>query len=100
MARGTSYRSSHDVVCSLYAMTEKEIKMLGFEKNYVSKEESGSNAYHYYTLDIANGLSFISSSSDEGDKWSIRFFNTEPEIVIDDFANAQKLINEICRYKT
>ena len=100
MARGTSYRSSHDVVCSLYAMTEKEIKMLGFEKNYVSKEESGSNAYHYYTLDIVNGLSFISSSSDEGDKWSIRFFNTEPEIVIDDFANAQKLINEICRYKT
>ena len=84
----------------VYAMTEKEIQMLGFERNYVSSFESGSNAYYYYTLDIVNGLSFISSASDEGDEWSIRFFNTNPDIIIHDFANAQKLINEICRYKT
>jgi hypothetical protein len=44
VAYGPNYRGSHDVIYSLYAMTEKEIQMLGFEKNYVSREESGSNA--------------------------------------------------------
>jgi hypothetical protein len=40
-------------------MTEKEIQLLGFEKQEVTAEESGGNPYHYYTYTIARGFEFI-----------------------------------------
>ena len=37
---------------------------LGFEKVYVSEEESGDKAFFYYTLDIGEYTSLISNSFD------------------------------------
>lgn len=33
-------------------ITEKLLKKLGFEKNPISEEESGGEAYYYYSLDL------------------------------------------------
>ena len=76
-------------------MTEKEIKLLGFELNH---EDSGSyyEKYHYYTYTVAKGLQFISNASDEvgkDDQWYVEFFETEPTIRFTDFGKVQALIN-------
>ena len=73
-------------------MTEREIELLGF-----IKEESDD--FYYYSYRIAWGLDFISKGSYEEGEWYIEFFNTDPCIRIYNFANAQKLINEIEKYK-
>jgi hypothetical protein len=36
-------------------MTEKELQLLGFEKNYMDEDDD-----YYYFLDIVSGLGFIS----------------------------------------
>jgi hypothetical protein len=72
-------------------MTEKEVTLLGFEKEY-------GDDYYYYHYEIAKGLQFLSKPSDEDGDWYIEFFNTDPRIVIRNFAEAQKLINEIEMY--
>lgn len=83
-------------------MTEKEIQLLGFQ----IKHDDGDgyfDKYHYYTYDIANGLSFISNASDEiteDDGWFIEFFDTEPNIRFSNFAQAQALINTLEKAKT
>jgi hypothetical protein len=85
-------------------MTEKEIQLLGFEKQEdggieVSDDESGlwiENEFHYYTYDIAMGLSLISNSNDqvgEDGKWFVEVFNTEPAIRFTEFGEVQALIN-------
>jgi len=87
-------------------MTEKEIQLLGFEKQEdggveVSDDESGlwiEDEFHYYTYDIAIGLSLISSSSDEigeDGKWFVEVFNTEPAIRFTEFGEVQALINSL-----
>lgn len=45
-------------------ITEEKLLFLKFKKQNVSAEESGSEAYHYYSLDI-RGLCLISNSNDE-----------------------------------
>jgi len=80
-------------------MTEKEIQLLGFEKQV---EEDTEHPFYYYTLDIANGLSFISNASDEtlggpdGD-WYIEFFDN-PAIRYAQFEEFQALLNNLQRH--
>jgi len=89
-------------------MTEKELQLLGFEKQEdagieVSDDESGQfsglwveHEFHYYTYDIAMGLSLISNSNDEvaeDGEWFVEFFDTEPSIRFTEFAEVQALIN-------
>jgi hypothetical protein len=41
-------------------MTEEQLRVLGFEQQTETSEPS----YYYYTLDIAEGLCFITQASD------------------------------------
>lgn len=61
-------------------MTEQDLINLGFKKENVSAEESGADAYHYYTYDLSdNDLNFclISPANDEAkdDNWYVELFN-------------------------
>ena len=87
-------------------MTEKEIQLLGFEKQEdggieLSDDENGvwvEDEFHYYTYDIVNGLTLISSSSDEigeDEQWFVEIFNTEPSIRFNGFGEVQALINSL-----
>jgi len=75
-------------------MTEKQIQLLGFER-----EEYGDyEGYHYYySYQIANGFGFISSSSDEVEdgEWYVDFFDSWPNIRFTSFEEVQALINLI-----
>lgn len=76
-------------------MTEKEIQLLGFEKE--SYYDLLKNTNYYYFKDVANGLGFISNSDNatiEGE-WYIDFFNTEPIIRFFDFGEVQGLLNTL-----
>lgn len=74
-------------------MTEKEVQLLGFEK----EEYSDYNGdWHYYSYEITNGMSFISSSSDESEKegqWFVDVFNTQDPIRFYKFEEVQNLLN-------
>jgi len=76
-------------------MTEKELKLLGFDK--VSIEDLDYENNYYYVLDIVNGLTFITNSKDqvEDDKWHVEIFNTEPTIRFKKFEEVQSLINKL-----
>ena len=41
-------------------MTERELQLLGFEKNYMDEDDD-----YYYFLDIVSGLGFISCTGFE-----------------------------------
>jgi hypothetical protein len=74
-------------------MTEKKIQLLGFER-----EEYGDwdGDHHYYAYQITNGMSFISSASDEAEKdgqWYVDVFNTEDPIRFYKFEEVQNLLN-------
>jgi len=73
-------------------MTEKEIQLLGFEKQ---EEHDGDTPYHYYTYTIARGFEFISCASDEVEngEWFIEFFDSDPNIRFIKFSEVQALIN-------
>ena len=81
-------------------MTEKQLQLLGFEKEILFgyEEEENSNAY-YYVLDIVDGLSFISPASDEmkDDNWYVEIFNTDPHIRFDKFEDVQVLVNKLTK---
>lgn len=74
-------------------MTEKQIQLLGFER----EEYSDYNGdHHYYSYEITNGMSFISSASDEAEKegkWFVEVFNTEDPIRFYRFEEVQNLLN-------
>lgn len=72
-------------------MTEKEIQLLGFEK----QEQQDSDPYHYYTYAIAQGFEFISCANDEVERgeWYVEFFDSEPAIRFYNFEEVQQLIN-------
>jgi hypothetical protein len=74
-------------------MTEKEIQLLGFEKETY---EDTDGDHHYYYYEITNGMSFISSASDEAEKdgqWYVDVFNTEDPIRFWKFEEVQKVIH-------
>ena len=74
-------------------MTEKEVQLLRFER-----EEYGDwdGDHHYYAYEITNGMSFISSASDEAKKdgqWYVDVFNTQDPIRFWKFEEVQNLLN-------
>jgi thymidine phosphorylase len=71
-------------------MTEKEIQKLGFEQQV----ETSDPSFYYYTLDIVDGLSFITQANDEVEngEWIAEIFETTPAIK---FKDAKKLSNFI-----
>jgi len=71
-------------------MTEEQLKVLGFEK----QAETSDPSFYYYTLDVVNGLSFISQANDEVEngEWIVEIFETTPAIK---FKDAKKLSNLI-----
>jgi hypothetical protein len=71
-------------------MTEKELELLGFEKNYMDEDDD-----YYYYLDVVSGLGFISCTGFEGKSngWYVEVFNTEPSIRFTDFGELQGLLN-------
>ena len=56
-------------------MTEKQLIKLGFEKQIEEDEET---PFYYYTLDISEGLTFITDANDEIEynNWNVEIFNT------------------------
>lgn len=87
-------------------MTEKEIQLLGFERNddngVMCEDENGKcwteDAFYYYTYTVARGLEFISNSNDEVEdegEWYVEFFDTHPAVQFTKFEEVQSLINLI-----
>jgi hypothetical protein len=76
-------------------MTEKEIQLLGFEREDMN---DGDYSGHYYAYRITAGFEFISNANDELEKdgsWFIEFFNSDPQIKFTEFGEVQALINLI-----
>ena len=74
-------------------MTEKEVQLLGFEREEYSDWDGD---HHYYSYQITNGMSFISSANDEAEKdrqWYVDVFNTEDPIRFYKFEEVQNLLN-------
>lgn len=80
-------------------MTEKEVQLLGFEREIYDEwaDDAGNTGFeYYYHYDITNGLSFISSDSEESGKsgeWYVDIFNTEHPIRFYKFEEVQSLLN-------
>ena len=75
-------------------MTEKEIQLLGFERQ--DEEDLYEHSYHYYTYKVAQGFEFISNASDgvgEDGQWYVEFFDSDPVIRFYLFEEVQQLIN-------
>ena len=72
-------------------MTEEQLKILGFEE----QTETSEPTFYYYTLDIVDGLSFISQSNDEVEngEWIVEIFDTTPSIKFKDAKKLSNLIN-------
>ena len=74
-------------------MTEKQIQLLGFERKEYSDYDGD---YRYYSYEITNGMSFISSAINETEKegqWFIEVFNTQDPIRFYKMEEVQALIN-------
>ena len=74
-------------------MTEKEIQLLGFQREESTDE---FEPFYYYTYKIADGLEFISNANDEvseDQEWYVDIFNTDPHIRFMHFGDVQGLIN-------
>jgi len=59
-------------------MKEQDLIDLGFKRTDVTAEESGDEAFYYYTYDIGNGvISLISQSNDEvkDNDWHVEVFD-------------------------
>jgi hypothetical protein len=90
-------------------MTEKEIQLLGFERHSdegIQCEDDLGNtwteeSFYYYTYTVAQGLDFISCSSDETEsgEWYVEFFDTTPNIRFYDFAKMQALLNLLEKHR-
>tara|TARA_R110000803_G_scaffold24573_2_gene59171 strand:+ start:628 stop:873 length:246 start_codon:yes stop_codon:yes gene_type:complete len=72
-------------------MTEEQLRVLGFEQETETSEPS----FYYYTLDIVDGLSFISQANDEVEngEWIVEIFETTPSIKFKDAAKLSNLID-------
>ena len=60
-------------------LNDDNLIKLGFIRHDVTEEESGGNAFHYYTLDLIEGECLISNSSDECETegiFKVELFNT------------------------
>ena len=86
-------------------MKEQELIDLGFKRNDVTTEESGSNSYYYYFYTITSGFNLISNSNDElrvvaGEyRWIVKIFNTEDDIMFIDKNELSQFINLVNKNK-
>lgn len=91
-------------------MTEKELQLLGFTKEFEPgtecSDDSGNewteDAFHYYTYTVAQGFEFISNASDEvgeDGQWFVEFFDSDPEIRFTEFGEVQALLNLLDKRK-
>jgi hypothetical protein len=74
-------------------MTEREVQLLGFEREEFSDWDGD---WHYYAYEITNGLSFITSATNEVTKdgeWFVEIFNTQDPVRFYKFEEVQSLIN-------
>lgn len=74
-------------------MTEKQLIKLGFEKQI---EEDEVDSFYYYTLDIAEGLTFITDANDEikDNDWNVEIFEVgEPLIKFTNYKTLSTLID-------
>lgn len=76
-------------------MTEKELQILGFEKEY--EFGSDNSDWYYYSYKIADGMSLISCTNDQmqDNQWYVEVFNTEPAIRFCQMEKVQSLINTL-----
>lgn len=85
-------------------MTEKELQLLGFEKQEDGGVEVSDDTnsfwieddFYYYTYTVAQGFQFISNSNDnvgEDGQWYVEFFDSYPSIRFTEFGEVQALIN-------
>ena len=73
-------------------MTEKELQILGFEK------ENMEDDFYYYAYDIVDGLSLISNEIDPTNKEDdlyVEVFSTDPAIRFYKMEKVQALINTL-----
>jgi hypothetical protein len=78
-------------------MTEEHLKAAGFKKQEANHLETGNGYdYYYYTLDLTEGITLISSDSDEvnHDFWIVKSFDI-PELCIEYFTELREFINAI-----
>ena len=78
-------------------MTEKEIILLGFQKEGMREHDEDES--YYYVFDIVDGLTFITPSNEEikEDNWYVDFFNTDPFVRFHEFGEVQGLINQLTK---
>ncbi len=77
-------------------MTEKEVQLLGFEKQLGDEGD-----WYYYTYDVVRGVSFITNSNDEVNedgRWFVEFFDSDPAIRYWNFVEVQALINTLQKH--
>ena len=74
-------------------MNLEELIKLGFKKETEESEPS----FYYYSLDLVDGLSFITQADDEvkNGEWIVELFNTYPVIKFKDAKELSELINII-----
>lgn len=75
-------------------MKEKKLIKLGFTRHDVTAEESGSDAYHYYTYDLSTTnyqVALMADNDENIDNWTITFFEA-PEIKFTNYNDIKKLI--------
>lgn len=74
-------------------MTERELEILGFEKEF--EYGSDNKDWYYYSYEITSGLSFISCDNEQckNGEWYVEVFNTEPAIRFTKMEQVQSLIN-------
>jgi hypothetical protein len=76
-------------------MTEREIEILGFQKEF--EYGSDNSDWYYYSYKIVDGLSFISCDNENAvnGEWYVDIFNTSPCIRFHKMEKVQALINTL-----
>ena len=67
-------------------MKEQDLIDAGFTRRDVSKEESGNDKdFYYYVLDVVDGITLVSDSTEEidGDNWTVDCFEVDKILIKD-----------------
>jgi len=67
-------------------MKEQDLIDAGFTRKDVPKEESGNDKdFHYYVLDVVDGITLVSDSTEEidGDSWTVDCFEVDKILIKD-----------------
>jgi len=67
-------------------MKEQDLIDAGFTRRDVSKEESGNDKdFYYYVLDVVDGITLVSDSTEEidDDNWTVDCFEVDKILIKD-----------------